>query len=58
MYDFRFSAISRPKAVKMTFEERMKLKTDLKQTQGQEKEMWNAVNQKRDVKFREFQKKT
>jgi len=46
---FRFSAISRPKAVKLTYEERMKMKADLNETRSKEKEMWNVVNEKREV---------
>ena len=30
----------------------MKMKADLKQIRDQEKEMWNAVNEKRDVRFK------
>ena len=45
----RFSAISRPKAVKRSYEDRMKLKTDLNETRDHEKQMWTAVNEKRDV---------
>ncbi len=47
---FRFSAISRPKSVKLSFEERMKIKADLNETRNREKQMWNVVNEKRDVR--------
>ncbi|CAF0853166.1 unnamed protein product [Didymodactylos carnosus] len=44
----RFSAISRPKSLKMSYDERIKLKTGLNHTRSIEKEMWKAVNEKRD----------
>ncbi len=47
---FRFSAISRPKSLKLSFEERMKMKADLNETRNREKQMWNVVNEKRDVR--------
>lgn len=47
---FRFSAISRPKSVKLTFEERKKMKNELAETRTLEKQMWDAVNEKRDVR--------
>lgn len=46
----RFSAISRPKSITRTYEERMKLKSDLNETRDREKQMWNVVNEKRDVR--------
>ncbi|CAF0802426.1 unnamed protein product [Adineta steineri] len=51
----RYSAITRPKSLKLTYDERMKMKADLKETRGREKEMWNAVNEKRD-KLKQRQK--
>ncbi len=49
---FRFSAISRPNSVKVSYEERMKMKAGLNETRNHEKQMWNVVNEKRDVRKR------
>ena len=48
-FSIRFSAITRPKSLKQTHDERMKIKADLTQIRDREKEMWNVVNEKRDV---------
>lgn len=52
---FRFSAISRPKSIKLSYEERMKMKADLNETRNKEKQMWNVVNEKRDVRDDTFE---
>lgn len=51
----RFSAISRPKSIKRSYEERIQFKNSLKQTRDHEQQMWNAVNEKRD-KLKQRQK--
>ncbi|CAF1560195.1 unnamed protein product [Rotaria magnacalcarata] len=51
----RFSAISRPKSVKVSYEDRIKMKTDLNEIRNREKQMWTVVNEKRD-KLKQRQK--
>ncbi|CAF1134265.1 unnamed protein product [Adineta ricciae] len=51
----RYSAISRPKSLKLSYEERMKMRADLNETRNREKQMWNEVNEKRD-KLKQRQK--
>ncbi|CAF1150959.1 unnamed protein product [Rotaria sordida] len=51
----RFSAISRPKSIKLSYEDRIKMKTDLNETRTREKQMWDVVNEKRD-KLKQRQK--
>jgi hypothetical protein len=50
----RYSASSRPKSFKLSYEERIKLKADLNETRSREKQMWNVVNEKRDVRKQNF----
>ncbi len=47
----RYSAITRPKSIKLTYEQRMKMKADLNETRDHEKQMWKVVNDKRDVRI-------
>ena len=48
----RFSAITRAKSVKLSYEDRIKMRADLTQTRDHEKQMWNVVNEKRNVRQR------